>query len=502
MPLLAGCALRSAPPLPAEVIEQPPPPPPMATLTVFVQPEDAVITLDDREGIEGAVPIGGLSPGRHDLRVERAGFEPVARTLLLQPDIHLTTEVALPPLWHDVHLRSHPGGATMSLLREGGGSLEVTAPWDGELPAGAWTVHAEIAAHDPDEASLFVDGEADHFACLDPPGQLVDCVRVLECGPGPKAVRFSPDGGELWTALLGGPPSVQVYDTDGWQMTSSVDLAGHGTVELEFSDDGSIAWASQMKTASIWELDRVTKEPLRQLKSRSRWSKVIAKSADRQRLFLSNWLGDNVSEIDLATGEVVRKLRTVDTPRGLWPTPDGRQLYVAGFGDGRLDRIDLETGGRETVYNGAVLRHLVGDAERGRLYISDMRRGRICVLDLQTGEVSILARTEANPNTIDLSPDGRVLAVSCRSRNNPASYHLPGPDWGTVLILDALTGEVLDAIVGGNQPTGLDISADGRWLAVSDILDNRIRVYGLPTTEELLAGSGGRRDVYRDELRK
>ncbi len=143
-----------------------------------------------------------------------------------------------------------------------------------------------------------------------------------------------------------------------------------------------------MKTASIWELDRVTKEPLRQLKSKSRWSKVIAKSADRQRLFLSNWLGDNVSEIDLETGEVVRKLRTVDTPRGLWPTPDGRQLYVAGFGDGRLDRIDLETGGRETVYNGAVLRHLAGDAERGRLYISDMRRGRICVLDLRAGSAS------------------------------------------------------------------------------------------------------------------
>ncbi|MDP7113940.1 MAG: hypothetical protein QGH45_18360 [Myxococcota bacterium] len=205
MMLLAGCALRSASPPSAGVVDEPPPPPPMATLTVVVQPLDAVITLDGREGIEGAVPLGDLSPGRHDLLVERAGFEPVARTLLLQPDIHLMTEVALPPLWHDVHFGSHPAGATMSLNREGGGSLEVTTPWDGELPAGAWTVRAERAAHDPDEASLFVDEATDHFACLDPPGQLVDCVRVLECGPGPKAVRFSPDGGELWTTLLGGP---------------------------------------------------------------------------------------------------------------------------------------------------------------------------------------------------------------------------------------------------------------------------------------------------------
>ena len=35
-------------------------------------------------------------------------------------------------------------------------------------------------------------------------------------------------------------------------------------------------------------------------------------------------------------------------PRGLWPTADGRRLYVAGFEDGELQRIDLASGKAKT----------------------------------------------------------------------------------------------------------------------------------------------------------
>ena len=105
-------------------------------------------------------------------------------------------------------------------------------------------------------------------------------------------------------------------------------------------------------------------------------------------------------------------------------------------------------------------------------------------------------------HTIDLTPDGRLLFVSCRGPNNRESYYLPGPQWGSILVFDALTGEKLDAIVAGNQPTALDVSEDGTLLAYSDMLDNRISVYRIPPLETLLSGGGGRSDVYRRELWK
>jgi len=37
-------------------------------------------------------------------------------------------------------------------------------------------------------------------------------------------------------------------------------------------------------------------------------------------------------------------------------------------------------------------------------------------------------------------------------------------------------------IEAGNQPTGLDVSPDGKKIVLSDFLDNRIRVYELKSS--------------------
>ena len=147
---------------------------------------------------------------------------------------------------------------------------------------------------------------------------------------------------------------------------------------------------------------------------------------------------------------------------------------MAGYDNGELASIDLRSG-KQTILlrTGGALRHLVGDGRR--LYASDMGTASIYVVDLASSRAQRLTTVDDHPNTIDLSPDGRVLYVSCRGRNNPKSYYIPGPEWGSVVVLDARTGRPLDAVVAGNQTTGLDVSEDGGLLAISDFLDNRIR---------------------------
>jgi sugar lactone lactonase YvrE len=147
------------------------------------------------------------------------------------------------------------------------------------------------------------------------------------------------------------------------------------------------------------------------------------------------------------------------------------------------------------------MRHLVADPVRGRLYADDMGTDEAFVVDLRTGKARKLADTNSTPNTMDLSPDGRVLYVSNRGRNG-SNYYLPGPEWGSVLAIDARTGRVLDGIVGGNQPTGLDVSPDGRTLAYSDFLDDRVTLYAIPPVETLTAGNGGRARTHLADLPK
>ena len=104
-----------------------------------------------------------------------------------------------------------------------------------------------------------------------------------------------------------------------------------------------------METASVYEIDRASGTLLRQLHTKATWSKVMALHPDGSRLYVSNWVSSDITEFDLATGEVLRELETVDTPRGLWMDPEGEWLYVVAFGSGELVRINIETGRQETL---------------------------------------------------------------------------------------------------------------------------------------------------------
>ena len=124
------------------------------------------------------------------------------------------------------------------------------------------------------------------------------------------------------------------------------------------------------------------------------------------------------------------------TPRGLYCTEDGKRLYVAGFKNGELQRIDLATGESTIVYDADTLRHFVADETRGLLYVDDLILNQVFVVDLATEKTTKLVDTDQHPNTIDLSPDGRVLFVSDRGKDfSETNYYVPGPEWGDVLVV-------------------------------------------------------------------
>ncbi|TDD29316.1 YncE family protein [Kribbella turkmenica] len=335
----------------------------------------------------------------------------------------------------------------------------------------------------------------------DPSGQLVRSVNRYATGRAPKQVAFTPDGKELWVTLLGGD-GVAVHNAVSGAKLAGIRLGRHGgAVEVIFTRDGTTAYVSQMETHTVWQVDVATRRVRRSVDVKGAWTKVLSLSPDERTLYAANWISHDVSVIDLPSWRVQKVIPTVHTPRGLYPSPDGRSLYVAGYDNGELARIDLRSGKQKLLLRtGGAMRHLVGDGRR--LYASDMGTASVYVVDLASAKVRRLARVDDHPNTIDLSPDGRVLYVSCRGRNNPKSYYIPGPEWGSVVVLDARTGRPLDAIVAGNQTTGLDVSDDGGLLAISDFLDNRIRLYTVPPYEGLAGGNGGFWSGHRAVLTK
>jgi len=273
---------------------------------------------------------------------------------------------------------------------------------------------------------------------------------------------------------------------------------------MVFSQDGKKAYVSQMETGKIFEIDTQTKKILRVFNSESTWTKVLALSNDGKSIFASNWVGNNVSEISLITGKLIKLIPTVKTPRGVYLTPDQQFLYVAGFADGEIEKINLTTGESKILLRTeGAMRHITADNQRGVLFFSDMGKDEIWQLDLANDHLEKFADTDHNPNTIVLSPDGKVLLVSCRGINYSAdNYSIPGPEWGSVLLFDAETGQMLDAIISGNQPTALAISPDGQKLFFSDFLDQTIEVYQIPDYQVLRKSNGGISKIYKSALIK
>lgn len=411
-----------------------------------------------------------------------------------------TTAANLPP--QPLAVTTSPEETDLTIRLQDGTSLTARTPFSQAVPGGTISVELARSGYNATIRELTLDRPTELKIWLDPEGQLLQSMVRFKCGLNPYQVVFSPDDAELWVSFQGSS-GLGVYDPVTGDKLGAVQTGDKGTAGIVFTRDGRTAYASQMETGLVYEIDRATRAVRRRLPTESTWTKGLALSPDEKTLYAANWAGDDVSEIDLATGTLLRRIPTVATPSDLYATPDGRTLYVAGYEDGDIERVDLSTAtGTVILETGGAMGDMVADESLSLLYVGDAVNNAIYTVDLLTDEVKKLAETDQRPATLALSPDGKVLYVANRGMADPGSPYAEGPEWGTVLAFDTVSGAVLDAIVGGNQSTGLDVSSDGTLLAFSDFLDNKIRVYTIPAYEELSGGDGGRADRRFDDKTK
>lgn len=454
-----------------------------------VSPSDAVVGA-----VEGIAELRRLEPGiygvaargpRRSVRVEAAGH--IGASLRL-PDGSAretrTLSVELQPVRHRLRVETVDGRSEIALDGIGTG----TATLDTEAPEGARRLVLRREGYRDQE--IDIDLRSDRSFALrhqKDPGPW-RCVGVFRTGRQPKQVAFTPDGRKLIVTLLD-DAGFDLIDPRG--LAESVRIAGpearkRGYVEPLLCPERNSFWVSQMTADQIHEYrlpSAAAPKPIliRSLPSRGVWPKVMARDGAYRFLAVSNWVSSTVVVFDYGTGDQVAVLRGLDTPRGLAFSKDGSALFVCSYDGGKATKFDTASW-RETAEfrrEGASFRHAVLSPDGKELYLSDM--GLNYVYRLTSGDLSLVAayRTGSNPNTIALSPDGGRLFVSCRGPNNPESYLLRSPVDGEVRIIDTRTGKTETTLAGGNQPTGLALSPDGKTLAFTDFLDDLVEVYEL-----------------------
>lgn len=474
-----------------------------SSVRVTVAPNDAMILFNGSVVATGTLEAEELEPGVYPLVVERAGYEPVATEVTLKRGRRASLEYTLRALPQQLTIATHPEGAEVTLTSGDSVAHQGPSPVTAQIPSGTYNLTIELPGYNTYNRELSIDATTTLEYYLDPEGQVLHGLGLITTLGAPKGVSVTHDGSEAWTSILNGPPSIQIFDPRTGKLLGGVDIGEHGAVEVIFNKAGTLAYTSQMETAKCFEIDVKSRKVIREFDTGSAWTKWVELSPDETTLYASNWSGDDVSIIDLATGALVKRIPVSNTPRGMYATDDGKSLYVGGFDSGDLERIDLATGEVTTLFkDGGALRHIVADETTGRMYISDMNKDVIWLHDMKTGQTTKFLDVDEKPNTIDLTPDGKMLFISCRGENNAKTYYLPGPEWGSILVFDAATGEPLDALIAGNQPTALDVSDDGKLLIFSDFLDNRLRVYEIPSYQTFAEGDGGRYEAHFAEIAK
>ena len=249
-----------------------------------------------------------------------------------------------------------------------------------------------------------------------------------QTGPRPKSLSFTPDGRYLVLPLLSGK-GADLLDARTLALVSRLEPppelgAIEGFVETAFLPDKREIWISQMHNSLIHVFDLDSFAYKESFPSGGSYPKVIVASPDGKRAYVSNWVSENISVIDVATRKLIAKIKTGGTPRGLAPSPDGLWLYIARFSDGAILRLGLRDLKLETVYapDGGAKRHLVLDPARKRLYATDMSRNSLFVFDTESWRLLAEIALGLNPNGCDLSPDGRFIFACTRGPDGEYGY--------------------------------------------------------------------------------
>ncbi len=308
-------------------------------------------------------------------------------------------------------------------------------------------------------------------------------VAVLKTGLHPKSVEFTPDGKYFASALLE-DKGIDLFSTETFKKIKRLTVPDkyskrEGFVEIEYLPEKNEMWVSQMSTSMIHVFSMDKFEYKLSFSTKGVWTKIMAFTPDKKLGFASNWESKDVSIIDVDKHTVIKKVRVSGIPRGMVVTNDGKTLYVCIFGNGQIQKIDIPKMklSKTISFPKGAKRHVVLDRKKNILYITDMYRGSVYVMNADNDKVIKEIKVDQKLNTGKLTPDGKYLMVSSRGPNNRETYLKKGPKFGKVYIIDTQTLKIRSWIWGKNQPTGLDISPEGKYLAFTNFLDNEIEVY-------------------------
>lgn len=276
---------------------------------------------------------------------------------------------------------------------------------------------------------------------------------TLPTGQGPHEVAISGDGRVALVTDYGpqgpGGNTLTVIDVPGKRVERTIDLGPyrrpHG---IRFLPGDSLVAVTSETSRNVLIVHVAAGVVRRVIPTGQAGSHMVGVVANGSRLYTGNIGSNTVSELNGATGELVKTFDVPAQPEAINVTPDGAEVWVGSNATGRVSVLDPKSGNVVTAAEGLGWPYRVlFTPDLTTVMLPDLRNEELRFLDRASRrELSRLKFAGGAPQGITITPDGRYVFQSLSQQ-------------ARVAIIDVATRTVVGQLAAGETPDGVVYTA-------------------------------------------
>lgn len=294
---------------------------------------------------------------------------------------------------------------------------------------------------------IVVNKKADTVNFIDLKSRKIKFTRAT--GKGPHELAISADGRlAVVTDYIGGN-SLTVFDVQQAKKIKTIDLSNyprpHGVLFLK--DQRRVAVSSEASD-SVVIVDIISGRIDKAIDTKQKGSHMVALPESSERVYTTNIGSNTVSELDVQSGTLLRKISTPKIPEAITVNRAGSELWVGSNDDGLLTVFNLNNVGVIKQWSGFSFpyRILLTNDEQYAV-IPDYKRNTLEIIDARNKKKlqQIVFDSGTGPKGVIYHPDDRTLFMSAYGKDK-------------VLVIDIMSGKTLFELPTGSGPDGIGYS--------------------------------------------
>ena len=233
---------------------------------------------------------------------------------------------------------------------------------------------------------------------------------------------------------------------------------GRSTADIAISQQARKAYATNETDNSISVISTESRSVVRTIPVGAT-PHHIKVSHDGRRVYFGEFGTNKIGVIDTSTDafqEFTASTNAAARSHSPWPSRDGRTVYVANEIGNEVTALDAATGQIQFSVNpGARPSEVLATPDGRSVYVSVRGENKVKLLDVATRALTREVTVGTQPDTLQLTPDGRTLVVGLRGQPAQMAF----VDTSTFTLSATVT-------IGGAGTTAAHewLSANGRYL--------------------------------------